>query len=108
MSWVEDNLLAHGETILHQVNCSGGDEAVLTSHRVIFVNKGLIGRDVQDLNLVNVENVAVKQGLLQRLFNRGTVIVGSASGSRDMEIPNVPDPMEFRRQALAAVDSRHS
>lgn len=92
MSWVEDNLLTRGDTILYQVGYMGGAEAVLTSHRVIFVNRVLAERDIQDLSLVNVVNVVARQGMFQDLFNRGTVIVGSSNGSRDMEIPNVPNP----------------
>ena len=106
MSWIEDNLLTPGETILHSVKVSRG-ELALTSRRLIYVKGGLLGRDVLDINLASIENVTVQQSLFGRLFNRGAITVGSGSGLRDMEIPNVPAPMEFRRQALAAVDALH-
>ena len=97
-------LASTGETLLHSVILPKGyfkrDEAAITSHRVIYVNKGIIGHDILELSLTSVENVTVKQTLFQRLFNRGTIIVGSASGIRDLEISNVPDPIEFRRQAI--------
>lgn len=106
MSWVDDNLLVPGEAVLHRTNARGGWEHVVTSHRLIAVKRKLIGRDVFEINLTNVESVTVQRDLFGRLSNQGTIIIGSGSGNRDLELPNVPDPMEFRRQALAAVDAR--
>ena len=106
MSWVDDNLLVPGETVLHRTNARGGWEHVVTSRRLIAVRQKLIGRDILEINLTNVESVMVTRDIFGRLSDRGTIIIGSASGNRDLEFPNVPDPMEFRRQALAAIDAR--
>ena len=106
MSWVDDNLLVPGETVLHRSRVRGSDELVVTSRRLIYVDQRILGREVFEINLSAVENVQVQQGMLQRMLNSGTVLIGSASGNRDFEVQGVKDPMEFRRQALAAVDAR--
>lgn len=82
------------------------NERVVTSHRLICVNKGLVGREVLEINLQFIEGLSVDQGIFSRIAGKGTVVVGSGSGARDLELPDVPDPMEFRRQALAAIDAR--
>ena len=133
MSWVDDNL-ATGETVRHRFKHRwtglihwrflipifgqigllrtavriARSEAVVTSHRLIHVDQGLIGREIFEINLAFIEGMAVKQGIFDRIANQGTVAIGSGSGSRDIEFYRVPDPMEFRRQALAAIDARQS
>lgn len=103
MSWVGDNLLVPGETMRYEVRARG-DEVAITSRRLIYVDQGIFGRDVVEINLANVENVQVRQSLMERFLNTGKVFVGSSSGNRDFEINGVPDPMEFRRQGYAAID----
>ena len=131
MSWVDENL-APGETVLHRTKPKWtvflhwrflipilgqigllrvlahylGSESVVTSRRLIGVNKDLIGREVLEINLVAIESMQVKQGLFEKIGNEGTVLVGSASGAHDIEFMRVSSPMEFRRQALAAIDLR--
>lgn len=131
MSWVDENL-ASGEMVLHRFRPKGTillhprflipifgwigfartlismmrSETVVTSHRLIHVDQGLIGREVLEINLHFVEGISVKQGVFDRIGGKGTVTIGSASGNRDIEFYHVPSPMEFRRQALAAIDAR--
>ncbi len=131
MSWVDDNLAA-GERVRHRFKHKwtglihwhflipvfgqigllrtaariARSESVVTSHRLIHVDQGLIGREIFEINLQFVEGLSVKQGIFDRIANQGTVAIGSGSGNRDVEFYRVPDPMEFRRQALAAIDDR--
>lgn len=81
-----------------------GNERVVTSDRVIAVNKGLIRRETMDIDLNDVESVFIKQGLWDKVFNRGILSVESAT--HGLELYDVPNPMEFQRQVLAAVDTR--
>ena len=81
-----------------------GNERVVTSDRVIGVNKGLIRRETVDINLNAVESVSVKQSIWDKIFNRGVLSVEGPS--YDLELPDVPNPMEFQRQIMAAVDAR--
>lgn len=131
MSWIDDNL-APQETVLHRFKHRwtglihwrflipvfgqigllrtairiARSEAVITSHRLIHLEQGLIGREIFEINLAYVEGLSIKQGVFDRIANQGTVQIGSGSGNRDIEFYRVPDPMEFRRQAMAAIDAR--
>ncbi len=133
MSWVDDNLIP-GETVLYRskhkwtlllhwrfiipvfgwigllrsIVSLQRSESVITSRRLIHVDQGLIGREVLEINLSFVEGMSVKQGIWDRISNKGDIAIGSSSGNRDMEFYSVPNPMEFRRQALAAMDVRQS
>ena len=105
MSWVDDNLLGPRETVLYRTRARGRDELVVTSRRVIYVDQGIFGRDVSEINLTNLESVQVKQSLMGRVFNTGNVLIGSGSGNRDIQITGVRNPLEFRRQAYDACDA---
>lgn len=52
----------------------------LTSQR-LFVQKGLIAKHLEELELFRVKDVTVKQGILQRLLGFGTIIVLSTDDS---------------------------
>lgn len=133
MSWIDDNLTP-GEEVLYRskhkwtlllqwrflVPVFGWigllrsivglqrSEAAITTHRLIYLDQGMIGRTVYEINLRFVEGLSVKQGVRDRIANKGDVAIGTGSGNRDMEFYSVPNPMEFRRQALAAIDRRQA
>jgi len=83
-------------------------EAAITTHRLIYLDQGMIGRTVYEINLGFVEGLSVKQGVRDRIANKGDIAIGTGSGNRDLEFYSVPNPMEFRRQALAAIDRRQA
>ncbi len=105
MSWVEDNLLVPGETVRYEARAWGGREYVITSRRVIAVKNKMIGKEVSEINLANVEYVEAKKGFLS---SGGSILVGSASGNRDLTFNDVPQVMDFRRALLEAVDERQA
>lgn len=70
-------------------------ELALTNKRVI-AKTGLIGRDSIELRLEKVEGFIVKQGIMGRILNYGTVIV-SGTGGIKTPIPFIGSPMQFRR-----------
>lgn len=72
-------------------------ELALTNKRVI-AKTGLIGRDSIELRLEKVEGFIVKQGIMGRILNYGTVIVSSTVGIKT-PIPFIGSPMQFRRVA---------
>ena len=53
----------------------------LTTQR-LFVQKGLIAKHLEELELFRVKDVTVKQGILQRIFGFGTIIVLSTDDSK--------------------------
>ena len=82
-------------------------EYVITSQRIISGEKKAFGRyQWEEINLVAVEGVLVQQGFIQGFFNEGQVTVASMSGNNDLYFGRVPNPTEFRRHALAAIDAR--
>jgi hypothetical protein len=53
------------------------------------------------LNLSKVESIQVHQGLFGRILNYGSLVV-SGAGNPQAPIPNIADPMSFRRLATEA------
>lgn len=131
MSWVDDNLVPE-EVVLHRFKPSWTflfqlpflfpvigqvrfllmivyilrSEVTITSRRLICVEQGLIRRDIDEINLANVEGLSVRQGVFDRIANKGKVEIGTGSGNREIVFDRVPNPMEFRRQAVAAIAER--
>lgn len=77
-------------------------ELAFTNKRVI-AKFGFISRRTVELNLVKVESMQVNQSLFGRLFNYGTLIV-SGAGNPQAPIPNIDNPMAFRRAFMEFQD----
>lgn len=77
-------------------------EMAITNRRVIG-KRGLIQRNTLELDLRYVGSLQVKQGILDRIFNRGTVVV-SGAGTHQSSFPGISKPLDFRRNALQAGD----
>lgn len=78
-------------------------ELAVTNKRVV-AKFGLLTRTTIEINLRRVESVQVHQGILGRIFDFGTVWV-SGAGTPQASIPNVQDPMAFRRAVFAAQEA---
>ena len=77
-------------------------ELAITTKRVI-TKVGFISRKTVELNHSKVESFNIDQGILGRIFGFGTLVVCGTGGSKT-PIPNIGDPLEFRRQAMNVVD----
>jgi uncharacterized membrane protein YdbT with pleckstrin-like domain len=73
-------------------------ELAVTNKRVI-AKFGFIKRNTMELNHNKIESLTVNQGVIQRLLNAGTVNV-QGTGSGKTPIPNIDEPLVFRRHAL--------
>ncbi|MGI0131751.1 MAG: PH domain-containing protein [Thermoplasmata archaeon] len=76
----------------------------VTTHRVIL-QKGIIGRDFEEIPIPQVRGVDVRQTILQRMLRYGTVQVSSEGGSPRIgneEWKGIPRPFEFQRLVEAA------
>ena len=73
-------------------------EVAITNKRII-VKFGWISRTTMEINLPNVESVQVDQGILGRIFNYGNLIL-SGAGDPQTPIPEVTDPLDFRRKVF--------
>jgi len=81
-------------------------ELAVTSKRVI-AKVGLISRNTVELNHSKVESFNVDQSILGRVFGYGTIIINGTGGGRT-PIPSIKSPLEFRREAMQAIDSSQS
>ncbi len=79
----------------------------LTTHR-LFRETGILLRKYNELELVRVDDVAVRQNLIQRIFNIGTITVISPSDSTDprLEMEGIENPIEVKEQIRTQVRKR--
>ncbi|NUN47696.1 MAG: PH domain-containing protein [Candidatus Brocadiae bacterium] len=73
----------------------------LTTQR-FFVQRGLIGRDVEELELIRVDDVSTSQGIIERIFNVGTVTIISTDATHPrLEVPGIASPVELKEKIRA-------
>ena len=132
MSYIDDSLVA-GEVVLHRARVSWWSQAgmvvlgvlllvvvvglflligawikvhstelAITNRRVI-AKFGFIKRDTVEINLEKVEALRVEQGFWGRILNFGTILMTGTGGSIE-PIPNIADPLVFRRKFMEATD----
>jgi uncharacterized membrane protein YdbT with pleckstrin-like domain len=75
-------------------------ELAITNRRVI-AKFGFVKRHTVEINLDKVEALKVEQGLWGRFLNFGTVFI-SGAGTSVAPIPNIADPLVFRRKFMEA------
>ena len=75
-------------------------EIVVTDRRIIY-KTGLIGRNTVEMNLAKVESVLVKQSLLGRMLDYGTLIVRGV-GAGIEPVKNLAAPLDFHRHVNAS------
>ena len=132
MSYIDDSLIA-GETIVHRARVSWwsqfplvllgvvtfiavigiffliaawvrvrSTEIAITNRRVI-AKFGFIKRHTVEINLDKVEALKVEQGFWGRILNYGTIFI-SGAGTSVAPIPNIADPLVFRRKFMEATN----
>ncbi|HSW84474.1 MAG TPA: PH domain-containing protein [Usitatibacter sp.] len=77
-------------------------ELAITSRRII-AKFGFVKRHTVEINLEKVESLRVEQGVWGRFLNFGTIFI-SGSGSSVAPIPNIADPLVFRRKFMEATN----
>jgi uncharacterized membrane protein YdbT with pleckstrin-like domain len=77
-------------------------ELAITNRRVI-AKSGFIKRHTVEINLDKVEALKVEQGVMGRILNFGTVFI-SGAGTSVAPIPNIADPLVFRRKFMEATN----
>jgi len=75
-------------------------EFAVTTARVV-AKKGLITRSTIEIALSKVESVEVRQDLLGRLLNYGSIIVSGTGGTHE-PFTMIDDPIGFRRAVQQA------
>lgn len=74
----------------------------ITNKRVIM-KTGFIRRTSFELLLHKVEGIMISQGLLDRTFNMGTIIISGTGGTKNA-FKNIIKPIEFRKNALEQIE----
>jgi membrane protein YdbS with pleckstrin-like domain len=79
----------------------------LTDHRVI-VGTGVLSRHTESIALDRVQDTAVRQSLLARLFRAGDVEIESAGRDGSEVLERIHDPQGFCNDLLTAVDAHRT
>lgn len=74
-------------------------ELVITNKRII-AKFGLIRRDTIEINIGRVESIQVKQGILGRIFDFGSLVI-SGAGNPQAPVPSISEPLKFRSKFFA-------
>ena len=77
-------------------------ELAITNRRVI-AKIGFVKRHTVEINLDKVEALKVEQGVWGRILNFGTIFI-SGAGTSVAPIPNIADPLVFRRKFMEATN----
>jgi uncharacterized membrane protein YdbT with pleckstrin-like domain len=79
----------------------------LTSHR-LFKQVGILSRKLNELELIRVDDVAVEQNVIQRLFDVGTVTIIAPTDNTDprLEIYGVDSPLPLKEKIREHVRKR--
>ena len=77
-------------------------ELAITNKRVI-AKFGFVKRHTVEINLDKVEALKVEQGVWGRILNFGTIFI-SGAGTSVAPIPNIADPLVFRRKFMEATN----
>lgn len=72
-----------------------GSEFGITANRVIS-KKGIISRNVSEMNLDSIESINVDQGIVGRILNYGTVKI-SGRGITAVNFEGIDDPVKIRK-----------
>jgi membrane protein YdbS with pleckstrin-like domain len=79
----------------------------VTTHR-LFKESGILSRSLNELELIRVDDVAVHQNLLQRIFNVGVVTVIAPTDPTEprLELVGIENPIEVKEMIRAQVRKR--
>jgi len=77
-------------------------ELAVTNKRIIY-KEGLISRDTMELNHAKVESIREEQGIIDRIFDCGTLVIEGTGGGKEY-LRNIDAPLTFKKQAQTAAD----
>ena len=79
----------------------------LTNYR-LFKETGILSRSMNELELLRVDDVSVRQNIIQRIFNVGIVTVISPTDATEprLELRGIQNPVEVKEQIRTHVRKR--
>ena len=66
-------------------------EYIVTSHRVVILN-GYTKQEIQSMDISDISEVSLKQGLIGRFFDVGTLTVQSSGEDKLLSLRGIRDP----------------
>lgn len=101
----DEDILWEGRPFLSLV-----ENYVLTSER-IKITRGLVGRGIENFELVRIQDIDLSQGLSERMLNLGDITIkGSDASAASIVLRNISKPeevYEILRRAWLAARKRH-
>ncbi len=79
----------------HMMIVKATTEIAVTSTRLVY-KRGLVARQVGEINIDRIEGVNVMQTVGGRIFNYGRIMV-RGMGVGEVVLPSIEDPIAFRR-----------
>ena len=79
-------------------------EIALTNLRVVR-KQGFLSRRTHDLAVGTIEEANLRQSLLGRVLNYGTIIVRGIGDAEDLVLEGVAEPLTFRKEIASAMQS---
>lgn len=79
----------------HMMIIKATTEIAVTNSRLVY-KRGLVARQVGEINIDRIEGINVLQPVMGRIFNYGRVMV-RGMGVGEVLLPSIEDPIEFRR-----------
>jgi len=73
----------------------------ITNKRVI-IKTGVIKRDTLEMQLSKIESVQVKQGIIGRMLNYGTLVIKGTGGTPGL-YKKIDNPIKFKKVAQEAI-----
>ncbi len=94
MEEIKEEFDEHGEQVLWEGRpfLSLVEYYVLTSER-LKIRQGLLGRDIENFELIRIQDIDFKQGVTERIFGIGDItITGQDPSNPKIVLRNVPKP----------------
>lgn len=80
----------------------------LTNYR-LFIVRGLFARQHDELELIRVDDVSVRQNLMQRVFGVGTVqVISTDTTSPRLDMEGIAEPLELKELLRENVRARRA
>ncbi len=77
------------------------EQIVITDRRVLQI-RGVFNKRVIDSSLEKINDIELRQSIIGRIFNFGTIEILTASGAEGVNVMGIEAPLEFKRALLEA------
>lgn len=92
--WLALSMLGFGIVILLIWWMNAISITLTVTDKRTILRKGILSKYTNEVFHVSVRNIEINQGIIQRIFNVGDIVIASSSGQADLEIAvrGIPEP----------------